>query len=273
MRFAKWHALGNSYLLLERIEAGALAPPLVRALCDRHTGIGADGVLEIARRSGARAEIVIWNPDGSVAELSGNGTRIAARWLARESGEDAVVVDVGRRSVAARLRDDGLVEQDMGPVEVGAPESIEIEGVDVAFTPVTVGNPHAVIERLPEREALLGLGPLVEQHPRFPERTNVQLVRVDGPHDVTVRVWERGVGETAASGTSACASAAAMIALGRCATPVSVHMPGGLLEVALREDGRALLTGPAEEICTGEVSAELLSRVPRESVSGAGARD
>ncbi|MCI0634391.1 MAG: diaminopimelate epimerase, partial [Actinobacteria bacterium] len=126
-----------------------------------------------------------------------------------------------------------------------------------------VGNPHAVIRREPDRDAVLGLGPLVEQHKRFlPERTNVQLVRVDGRHDLTVGVWERGAGETLSSGTSACAAAAAAIANGWCFTPVNVRLPGGVLSVDVA-DGRARLTGPAEEICSGEVSAELLAEFGR----------
>jgi diaminopimelate epimerase len=259
MKFSKWHALGNAYLLIERSDTGSpLAAETVRRLCDVHTGVGADGVLEIVAVEGPRTELLVWNPDGSRAELSGNGTRIAARWLAQRSGSGAVEIVIGDRVVRAWTRDGALVEQDLGPVEVSPPESLEIEGATVVFTPVSVGNTHAVIERLPDRDALLGLGPLVEQHPRFPGRTNVQLVRVDAEHELTVRVWERGAGETLASGTSACAAAAAMIASGRCVSPVVVHMPGGDVEVAIAA-GRARLTGPAQEICRGEVADELLT--------------
>jgi diaminopimelate epimerase len=258
VRFAKWHALGNAYVLVERAHAGrALEPAFVRRVCDPHVGVGSDGVLEVVAADGPRAEIVIWNPDGSTAELSGNGTRIAARWLARRAGAGEVVVAVGAREVVARMRGGALVEQEMGTVEVGDDEELDLAGARVVFTPVSVGNPHAVIRREPDRQALLGLGPLVESHPRFPGRTNVQLVRVDGPHDVLAAVWERGAGETPASGTSACAVAGAAVARGWCESPVTVHMPGGDLVVEL--DGRlgARLTGPAEEICTGELAADL----------------
>ena len=128
------------------------------------------------------------------------------------------------------------------------------------MTVVSVGNPHAVVRQNPIREELLRLGPAIEHHPRFPERTNVQLIRVDGRHDVTAVVWERGAGETRASGTSACAVAAAAIANGWCQSPVSVHMPGGTLDVAIGE-GKARLTGPAQEICRGEVSEEVLAEI------------
>jgi len=260
MRFSKWHGLGNDYLLIERADAGRpLTAALVTRLCDVHRGIGADGVLEVTSVEGARAELVIWNPDGSQAELSGNGTRIAARWLARRSGASEVVVVVGPRSVNARMLSGELVEQDLGPVLVGAPETVDAGGMPVAFTPVDIGNPHAVVEREPDRNVLLELGPLLEHHPRFPQRTNVQLVRVDGPNEITVGVWERGVGETMSSGTSATAAAAATIRTGRCTSPVRVHLPGGDLEVALDERSHGLLTGPAQETCRGEISSELLA--------------
>jgi diaminopimelate epimerase len=261
VRFSKWHGLGNEYLLIERADAGRpLDATLVRRLCDVHRGIGADGVLEVVAIDGPTAEIVIWNPDGSTAELSGNGTRIAARWLARRAGLRTVHVRVGERDVAAHMQDGPLVEQDMGRVDVSPPETIDVGGERVELTAVSVGNPHAVIRREPARSELLALGPLVEHHERFPGRTNVQLVRVDGPHDVTAAVWERGAGETEASGTSACAVAAAAVANGWCASPLTVHMPGGDLHVAI-EHGRARLTGPAQEICAGEVSDELLDEL------------
>jgi diaminopimelate epimerase len=262
MRFSKWHGLGNDYLLVERAEVGsALEAALVRRLCDYHLGIGSDGVLEIVAVNGARAEIVIWNPDGSQAEMSGNGTRIAARWLARRADASDVRIAVGPREVAARMRDGLEVETDMGRVEVGPSETLEVDDTQLEFTPVSVGNPHAVIVREPDRAELLRLGPLVENHPRFSHRTNVQLVRIDSASEVTAAVWERGAGETLSSGTSACAVAAASVANGWCESPVAVHLAGGDLVVDLDERFRARLTGPAQEICRGEVSEELLADV------------
>ncbi|HEU4450466.1 MAG TPA: diaminopimelate epimerase [Gaiellaceae bacterium] len=262
MRFSKWHGLGNDYLLIERAEAGSpLAPELVRRLCDHHLGVGSDGVLEVVATDGPRAEIVIWNPDGSTAELSGNGTRIAARWLARRSEAADVVVAVGPREVVAHMRAGLEVETEMGAVEVGEPEALDVDGTSVEFTPVSVGNPHAVIRREPRRDDLLRLGPLVETHRRFPERTNVQLVRVDSASEATVAVWERGAGETLSSGTSAVAVVGASVANGWCRSPVVVHLAGGDLRVELDERFHARLTGPAQEICRGEVSQELLAEV------------
>jgi diaminopimelate epimerase len=256
MRFSKWHGLGNDYLLVERVElAFPLTAEAVRRICDYHFGVGSDGILEVVSANGAEADVVIWNPDGSTAELSGNGTRIAARWLARRSGSDEVAIRVGEREVHARMRGGDEVEMDIGEVEVGETEMLGV-GEDVEFTPVSVGNPHAVIRREPDREELLRLGPLVENHTRFSNRTNVQLVRIDGPHEITVGVWERGAGETLSSGTSSVAAAAAAVANGWCESPVTVHLAGGDLLVEL-EDGRARLTGPAREIFTGELSPEL----------------
>ena len=258
MRLSKWHGLGNDYLLVERAELDVpLTPERVRKLCDYHFGVGSDGILEVVSANGDEAEVVIWNPDGSTAELSGNGTRIAARWLARRSGTDEVRIRVGPREVAARMQGGALVESDVGRVEVGATETIEVGGERVELTPVSVGNPHAVLCREPDRHELLRIGPLVENHPRFPERTNVQLVRVDGDHELTVAVWERGAGETLSSGTSAVATAGAAVANGWCTSPVTVHLAGGDLRVELDPDLRARLIGPAEEICVVETATEL----------------
>jgi diaminopimelate epimerase len=185
--------------------------------------------------------IGIVNPDGSRAEMSGNGTRIAAAWLMSRTGSGQARVHVGPRTVEVRRTENGLYESELGPVEVGATEVVD----GVELTPVSVGNPHAVVLGDPKR--IGELGPRLEGHPRFPEWTNVQVVRVDRPGEVTARVWERGVGETAASGTSAVAVAAATHGDGE----VLVHFPGGDLRVRLAE-GRAWLIGPAEPL--GDVS-------------------
>lgn len=268
VNLSKWHGLGNDYLLVERDELPwALTPARVRRLCDYHFGVGADGVLEVVSADGPSAEIVIWNPDGSTAELSGNGTRIAARWLARRAGADTVTVHVGPRAVHARMRGGLLVETELGAVVVGEPEQLNVStqarAERVTFIPVDVGNPHAVIRLEPAREEVRRLGPLVEHHPRFPRRTNVQLVRVDGPHDVTVGVWERGAGETLASGSSSTAVAAAAVVQGWCESPVTVHLGGGDLVVAIEADAEGVLhatqTGEAQEICAVQLSDELLA--------------
>jgi len=229
MKSSRWHALGNVYLLVERAELTADEA--------RDQVAGTDGIVQVVASGSHWADVVIWNPDGSTAEMSGNGTRIAARWLAEQTGAERVRIRVGARSVEARMLADGDVEQALGPVVVGAPE--RLDGIELV--PVSVGNPHAVVRGDPDEIARIG--PRLETNPRFPERTNVQVVRVDGPGEVTARVWERGVGETAASGTSAVAIAAATHSDGE----VVVHFPGGDLRVRL-EGGEAYLTGPAERI-------------------------
>jgi diaminopimelate epimerase len=191
----------------------------------------------VLAKSENRVEIAIWNPDGSRAELSGNGTRIAAAWLAASTGASDVTVDVQGRTVRTRIGDTGEIEQDLGAVVVGPEETIE----GVTFVPVTVGNPHAVVVGDPAE--IGAIGPFLETHGRFPSRTNVQVVRIDAPGEVTARVWERGVGETASSGTSAVAVAAATHGDG----DVLVHFPGGDLRVRLRP-GRATLYGTAERV-------------------------
>ena len=165
--------------------------------------------------------------------MSGNGTRIAARWLAERTGAAHVTVHVGEREVLTTMLGGPLVEQDLGPYRVGRPELVE----GIRLTTVDVGNPHAVVDGDPDE--VLRIGPLLETHARFPQRTNVQVARrtVDG---IEARVWERGAGETASSGSSAVAVAAAFGA-----EPVTVRFPGGPLDVRF-EDGRAYLTGPAE---------------------------
>lgn len=252
MRFEKWHALGNAYLLVEQIEQAPLTAERVRRLCDVRTGIGADGALEVTSRDDVRAHIRIWNPDGSTAELSGNGTRIAAAWLLQETGSDRVEIDTGARVVrASRTAEDGIVRQELGPADVAADAELDVAGERLTIVPVDVGNPHAVVLRSElSRNDLLRLGPAIESHPRFPNRTNVQLARPEPRDVVSVLVWERGAGETAASGSSAAAVAAAAVARGWCDSPVRVSMPGGSLVVAV-ERGLVSLEGPAERICEG----------------------
>jgi diaminopimelate epimerase len=220
MTSSRWHAHGNVYLVLED-------EPYAHE-------DGLDGGIEVLSVEGDDMDIAIVNPDGSHAEMSGNGTRIAGAWLMEKTGHEVARVHIGPRVVEVRRAGAGY-ESDLGEVEVHPREYIA--GFDV--TPVSVGNPHAVVVGDPDDIELIG--PLLETHPRFPNRTNVQVARVDGPGEVTARVWERGVGETTASGSSAVAVAAATHGEG----DVLVHFPGGDLRVRLHR-GHAMLTGPAE---------------------------
>jgi diaminopimelate epimerase len=223
MTSSRWHAHGNVYLVAETDEY-TMDPDL-------------DGVMQVLEVDGDDVTVAIVNPDGSLAEMSGNGTRIAGAWLMDSTGSDVARVHVGLRLVEVRRVGDRLYESDMGAVEVGPRETVE----GIELTRVDVGNPHAVVQGDPEE--LPRIGPLLESHSRFPNRTNVQIAHLDGPGEVTARVWERGVGETTASGSSAVAVAAATHGDGE----VLVHFPGGDLRVRLHE-GRATLVGPAEPV-------------------------
>lgn len=224
MTSSRWDAQGNIYLVTEE----SLTPDLVRA------EVGdADGMIEVLHAGDDWVEIAIWNPDGTRAEMSGNGTRIAARWVAEQSGAERVTVRVGPREVPTRMLAGGLVEQDLGEVVIGEPE--EVSGI--ALIAVDVGNPHAVVEGDPA--VLPQIGPVLEVHERFPRRTNVQVARLVADNVIEARVWERGAGETASSGSSAVAVAAVFGI-----SPVTVRFPGGDLRVRF-ENARAYLTGPA----------------------------
>ncbi len=225
MRSVRWHAQGNVYLVTE----DRLTAELVRA-----TVADADGFIEVLSAGRDELGITIWNADGSVAEMSGNGTRIAARWLSDRTGAGEVLVRVGERQVRARMLEPPYVEQQLGPVVVG----LEEEVAGIALVTVDVGNPHAVVAGDPAD--LPAIGPLLETHPRFPQRTNVQVARRLDDRSIEARVWERGVGETGSSGSSAVAVAAAFGG-----SPVTVRFPGGPLDVRF-EHGVAYLTGPAE---------------------------
>jgi diaminopimelate epimerase len=274
MHFAKYHALGNDYLV---IEAGGLAEPLapgrIRRLCDRHRGPGADGVL-LREPGAARHRLRIFNPDGSEAEKSGNGLRIFARYLFDRGavGEDPFPVELPGGTVRCRILARGRsVAVELGRVSfrsdeipvAGPPrevlrEHLEAEGRVLEFSAVSVGNPHCVIlcDAVSEAEAR-ALGPALELHPLFPRRTNVQLVRVVDRTTLHVEIWERGAGYTLASGTSACAAAAVAHRLGRCDPAVRVVMPGGALAVEIGAAGDVTLTGPVTRVAEGTVFPEM----------------
>jgi diaminopimelate epimerase len=220
MTSSLWHAHGNAYLVAEG-----------------EYEMDGDGALEVERVDGDDVWITIRNPDWSVAEMSGNGTRIAGAWLMERTGSEVARVHVGERVVEVRRVAGQQYESDMGDVQVFPQE--HVAGADLIR--VIVGNPHAVV--LGDPDDIVAIGPALETHSHFPNRTNVQVARIDGPGEVTARVWERGVGETAASGSSAVAVAAATHGEGE----VLVHFPGGDLRVRL-ENGRATLTGPAERV-------------------------
>ncbi|HEU0026218.1 MAG TPA: diaminopimelate epimerase [Ktedonobacterales bacterium] len=275
--FHKYSALGNDYLVLDpHASAHALAPERIRALCDRHRGIGADGIVCGPEYDAAgQMRIRIFNPDGSEAEKSGNGIRIFARY-AFEAGyvsrEPFTLITRGG-AVAVRVLDaDGaLIEVDMGkpsfysadipmtgPEREVVDEPLTVAGEQLRVTCVSMGNPHCVVftGEVSAKRAQ-SLGPLLETAPCFPQRANVQLARVLSELAISIEIWERGAGYTLASGSSACAAASAARRLGLVGDSVEVWAPGGRLAVEFRPDGHAVLTGPVAGVAHGFFHADL----------------
>ncbi len=259
--FVKAHGAGNDFLLSWRKDAEGVEdlPAAARAICARHTGVGGDGwMLVEAGAGGADASIVLYNSDGSVPELSGNGTRCAAAWLIHSctaaKRELRIATGAGVKTLRLIVRDGNRFEFDM---DMGAPRlepgglktQIEVAGGAVEATLVNVGNPQcvAIVDEFPADWRALGAG--LERHERFPARTNVSFVRILDEHNIDVLFWERGAGETASSGTGSTGAAAAAILRGLAKSPVAVHTPAGVLR--FRWDGEASLTGPAEIAARG----------------------
>ncbi|MGD9694647.1 MAG: diaminopimelate epimerase [Thermoleophilia bacterium] len=262
MTFAKWQGLGNNYLIVDRAtwRHAPLTAARARRLCDRNFGVGGDGILEVSDEAG-RPRMTVWNPDGSQAENCGNGIRMVARYLDGEGRlpADGVIL-TGGGPAAVRTLADGRVEVRMGRARFPAGEAREalaVNGSSVEFAEVSMGNPHAIIDHPDPAAVVRRLGPGIEVADRFPERTNVEFVRAEGPSELTMRVWERGVGETLACGTGACAAAVAGVRLGGLTSPVTVHLAGGDLVIDVDDDLEVTMTGPAEEIYRGDISGDL----------------
>jgi len=279
--FTKGHGLGNDYLVIDEQDLPRpLTPAQVARICDRNWGVGSDGILLLVPAwTGADFGLRIFNPDGSEAEKSGNGLRIFAKYL-HEHGrapQTTFTVDTrgGRVECQCHVRDGRVreVTVEMGRCTFVAPEipmegpvgevvqvPLQVDGQALLITAVSVGNPHCVVftDRLDEAEARR-LGPLIERHPAFPKRINVQFARLAGPGAVDILIWERGGGWTLASGSSSCAVACAAVKNGLCAPGlVTVRMPGGTLRVDVRSDWSVRLQGVVEEVCTGSLSPDLV---------------
>jgi len=282
--FVKSHALGNDYLVVDpRLLSFRLTRAAVQAICHRNLGVGSDGILAIERSRRAAFGLRIFNPDGSEAEKSGNGARIFAKCLWDHAYTRRRIFDIETRggvvSVTLHLR--GRQVQNItagmgratfrsreipvtGPDREVVDEELTMGSQRFRITAVSVGNPHCVIF-VDDLDALdlPHVGPGLEHHPMFPNRTNVQFVRVDSTSRVAIRIWERGAGETLASGSSGSAVAAACVRHGFTGRDVAVHSPGGILRVHVGADFDLRLTGPAEETCRGTISGDLLARLRR----------
>jgi diaminopimelate epimerase len=273
VKFEKWTALGNDYVI---VEADALpwelGPGRVRRLCDPHFGIGSDGVLLLSRSSDPAyvAELRIFNPDGSEAELSGNGAREAIMYLRRYGWTDAdtFTIRTAAGPVTPTITSERTCSVEMGRASTtsknfpsGAPDgrgTLSAAGREWSFQHLSIGNPQCAIEVGDELEDLdlAAIGPGIEGHELFPNRTNVCFLRAGG-NRVRARIFERGVGETLASGTGASAAAVTAFLAGT-PSPIVVELGGGELEVEVSEDLDVTLSGWAEPICSGELSPELL---------------
>jgi diaminopimelate epimerase len=255
MRFTKMHGVGNDFIVFGPEEvAGVDLSALARKACDRHFGVGADGVLVPDPSEIADLKMVYLNSDGSPSEMCGNGIRCLARY-AKDRGlieGDALTIETGAGVKKVVLLGKSSSRVDMGPPEFG-PE-VELHGF--RFLRVSMGNPHAVALLGSEEEVgaldLKEVGPPVENDPLFPEKTNVEFVYVRGGHEIRMRVWERGAGETLASGSGSCAAAVAAVRRGLAQNPLRVVLDGGVVEIEW--DGESVyMTGPAEYVCEGDL--------------------
>jgi len=281
--FSKYHALGNDYIVLTPDKFGQkLTAELIRLVCHRHYGVGSDGILygpfdDPQCDFGLR----IYNPDGSEAEKSGNGLRIFARYLYDRGligDRRPVNIATAGGAVEARIEQDGrIVTVAMGQVSfdsrkipVAGPvrevinEIIEVKGQTLEYCAATIGNPHCVILR-PEVSAdeARRWGPLIETDPRFPNRTNVQFMQILDRSNIAIEIWERGAGYTLASGSSSSAAAAVAHRLSLCDREITVHMPGGRIEIAISPDFGISMTGGVTKVATGTIDPEALAELKR----------
>ncbi len=277
--FFRGHGLGNDYLVMDPTDLTfKLTVGKIRGICDRHWGLGSDGILALVPSKNADFGLRIFNPDGSEAEKSGNGLRIFARYLhaTGKTKKKQFTVETKGGLVSISLHLDRHGDAAAATVEMGQASfqpaalpctlpmdeliqvPIEAAGRSLQFTGVSVGNPHCVLFKKAgeawSREDLLTIGPALENHPLFPKRTNVQLTVPTGPKEIYILIWERGAGETQASGSSSCAAASAAVRLGLVKSPVTVKMPGGMLNIEVAHDFSLTMKGPVAEVARGALS-------------------
>lgn len=286
MRYQKYHALGNDYIVIRpEVLQSELTPDVIRLICDRNFGIGSDGILLGPITSNVcRFGVRIFNPDGAEAEKSGNGLRIFARALADMGlvGRESFTIETIGGPVSCRVRKGGRsVTIQLGqaifhshsiPI-VGLPREVLNEDICVGdkvfkFCAVTVGNPHCVVLDELSPDEVRHYGPHIESDPRFPNRTNVQFMKVIDQRNIRIEIWERGAGYTLSSGTSSTAAAAVAHKLGLCGPDITVQMPGGNLQVQFKRGFIATLTGPVTKVCDGEMADEMFERPPGKPTQG-----
>jgi diaminopimelate epimerase len=276
MRFAKYQGTGNDFLLIEDVDDQVrLTPSLAAAMCDRYRGVGADGVIRVTKGTSSPFGMELWNADGGQAEMSGNGMRCLALFLRDRGLFEGTELDVdtiaGTRRVHITVEEGRMTgaRVDMGPpgltrgqIPMRGPagerfvgEPFPDAGPEYVAAAVSMGNPHLVLAGGPALESLdlPRIGPVLETHPDFPERTNVEFIRIEDGR-IDVRVWERGVGETLACGTGACAVLVAANLMDLAGRGAVVRFPGGDLDVEWAEDGHVYLAGPATFVFEGELA-------------------
>jgi diaminopimelate epimerase len=276
-RFEKWQALGNDYVIVEREQLPfELTPARVRRICEPHMGVGSDGVLLLDKphERGFVAHLKIFNPDGSEAELSGNGAREAIMYLRRSgwTDSDTFSIETAAGEIRPTITGPDRCRVDMGRARLRSKDfpsgghdgtgTVSVAGQEFAFQHVSIGNPQCAIE---VRDGLEGIdldvvGPPIEANELFPNRTNVSFWRRDSDHEITARIFERGVGETLSSGTGATGAAVAFVLRGG-ESPVTVHLDGGDLEVDVGEDLHVDLTGWARPVYMGNLSEEFVKEL------------
>ncbi|MDO4798003.1 MAG: diaminopimelate epimerase [Coriobacteriales bacterium] len=262
MHFTKMHGLGNDYLYVYG-EVPANVADLSIRLSDRHFGAGSDGMIYISDSDVADFKMRIFNADGSEAKMCGNGIRCVGKYVYDKGLTRKTSLSIETLSGIRQLElhvQDGVVDAatvDMGKAIVGEALELQVDDDTYMVTPVSVGNPHAVLlVRYAEAAPVAILGPRLEHHDAFPGGVNVEFVERIGERELRMRVWERGSGITMACGTGACASAAAMVSKGLCPaeTPLTVHLDGGDLSIVVAKDGAVTMTGPAVTVYEGEVA-------------------
>ncbi len=276
--FTKYQALGNDYLVVDAREFDTIpSPAIIRRICDRNFGAGSDGVLLADSLQDAdNLSVRIFNPDGSEAEKSGNGLRILAQYLwdtkrvgrtpfrvRTAGGTVECCIEEPNHSISVEMGRVSFHSSEIpvtGPAREVLDESLEIGEHALRISGATIGNPHCVLilDTLSPRLAH-DLGPQIENSDHFPNRTNVQFVRILSKSDIQIEIWERGAGYTLASGSSSCAAAAVAHRLGHCESPIAVHMQGGDLQITLSHDQHVSMVGPAFKVFEGSFSPQYLS--------------
>jgi diaminopimelate epimerase len=277
LKFEKWQALGNDYLIVERDDLPfELTPARIRRLCEPHMGVGSDGILVLDKptQRGYVASLRIFNPDGSEAELSGNGAREAIMYLRRSgwTDSDTFSIETAAGEIRPTITGPDTCRVDMGRARLTSKDfpsggadgagSITVDGRELRFQHVLIGNPQCAIEIEDglEQLDLQQLGPPIESSDLFPSRTNVSFWRRDSDNEITARIFERGVGETLSSGTGASGAAVAYVLKGG-ESPVTVHLDGGDLEVDVGEDLHVTLTGWARRVYSATLSEEFVEEL------------